>query len=121
MNKRRKRAIENLVLRQLIKCAAIVAVFMICLLLFMLLIWWRGQQAAPQRETEAAEPLVIEIPEPATEGSVTVYTPDGAVYGYFGEIEIISDGRDGSQIDIELNGWLVGELHEDAESEAGNE
>ena len=93
------------------------------LILFFVFIWWRGQHTYPQTDKEAAvqrqqaEPLVIETTEPAKEGSVTIYTPDGAVYGYFGNIDIISDGRDGSQINIVLAGWLVGETHEEAESE----
>lgn len=101
------------------------------IILFMLLIWWRSQSQPPQtdeqvaaimqQEQEEAEQLVIETPEPATEGSVTIYTPDGAVYGYFGKIDIKNDGKDGSQIDIEIKGWLVGEIHEKVESEANNE
>lgn len=128
---RRKRKRENRVLRLLIQCAAILAAYIAGVILFMLLIWWRGQQAEPltdeqvatqiQREQEEVEPLVIETPEPATEGSITIYTSDGAVYGYFGEIDIKSDGKDGSQIDIELKGWLVGETHEEAEREAASE
>lgn len=37
-------------------------------------------------------------------------------YTYAARIKI-SDGRDGSQINIVLTGWLVGETHEKAESE----
>lgn len=65
-----------------------------------------GQQA---EEPEEPEPLIIEIPETETEGSVTVFTSDGAVYGFYGDIKIINDGSDGNQITIELYGWLVGE------------
>lgn len=60
-------------------------------------------------EPEEPEPLIIEIPETETEGSVTVFTSDGAVYGFYGDIKIINDGTDGNQITIELYGWLVGE------------
>lgn len=65
-----------------------------------------GQQA---EETKEPQPLIIEIPETEKEGSVTVYTSDGAVYGFYGDIKIINDGTDGNQITIELYGWLVGE------------
>ena len=58
-----------------------------------------GQQA---EEPDEPEPLIIEIPETETEGSVTVYTSDGAVYGFYGDIKIINDGTDGNQITIEL-------------------
>ena len=128
---RRKRKRENRVLRLLIQCAAILAAYIAGVILFMLLIRWRGQQAEPltdeqvaaqmQRGQEEVEPLVIETPEPATEGSITIYTSDGAVYGYFGEIDIKSDGKDGSKIDIELKGWLVGKTQEEAEREAASE
>ena len=113
---------ENQILKGLIRAAAGVAACVAGLILFFVFIWWRGQHTYPQTDKEAAvqrqqaEPLVIETPEPATEGSITIYTPDGAVYGYFGNIDIISDGRDGKQIQIELTGWLVGETHEEAES-----
>lgn len=131
---RRRHGRENKVLKLLIKVAVIIALYIAGIILFMLFIWWRGQQAEPQTDKEVAaivqqeqaEPLTIETPEPATEGSITIYTPDGAVYGYFGEIDIKSDGKDGSQIDIELTGWLVGEYHHGepeytGESEADNE
>lgn len=126
--KRRHRR-ENKILKLLIQVVAIMAAGIAGVVLFMLLIWWRAQSQPPQTDEQVAaimqqeetEPLVIEIPEPATEGSITIYTPDGAVYGYFGKIDIKSDGKDGSQIDIELNGWLVGETHEEEESEVDHE
>lgn len=128
---RKRHGRENRALRLLIQCAAILAACIAGIILFMLLIWWRGQQAEPQtdeqvaaqmqQEQKKAEPLIIETTEPATEGSIIIYTQDGAVYGYFGKIDIKNDGKDGSQIDIELKGWLVGETHEKVESEANNE
>lgn len=85
------------------------------LILFFVFIWWRGQHTYPQTDKEAAvqrqqaEPLVIETPEPATEGSIRVYDYDGCcIYAYYGEIKINSDGRDGKQIDIECAGYLEG-------------
>lgn len=77
-----------------------------------------GQQAEPQTDEQVAEaiqqeqakPLVIEIPEPATKGTITIYTPDGAVYGYYGEITINSDGSTGQDIDIVCAGYLEGFL-----------
>ena len=117
MRKRHKQAIG--ILKTLITCIAM-AVFLALVIgiatYYMLPICIGAQGQPPRTDEEAAaqmqaqaEPLVIETPEPATEGSITIYTPDGAVYGYFGEIDVISDGKDGSQIDIELRGWLVGE------------
>ena len=86
--------------------------------MLLMLIWWRGQQAEPQTDEqvaevmqqEQAEPLVIEIPDPATKGTITIYTQDGAVYGYYGEITINSDGSTGQDIDIVCAGYLEGFL-----------
>lgn len=116
---------ENKILKGLLLAVAGLVAFIVAIILFMLFIWWQAQNAEPTTDEEVAalmqrqqaEPLVIETPAPATEGSITIYTPDGAVYGYFGNIDIISDGRDGKQIQIELTGWLVGETHEKPESE----
>lgn len=92
---------RNRILKALIRAAAGATAFIAALVLLLMLIWWRGQQA---------EPLVIEIPEPATKGTITIYTPDGAVYGYYGEITINSDGSTGQDIDIVCAGYLEGFL-----------
>lgn len=68
------------------------------------------EQVAEAIQQEQAKPLVIEIPEPATKGTITIYTPDGAVYGYYGEITINSDGSTGQDIDIVCAGYLEGFL-----------
>lgn len=111
MRKQHRR--ENRILRALIRAAAGATAFIAALVLLLMLIWWRGQQAEQAAETmqqEQAEPLVIEIPEPATKGTITIYTPDGAVYGYYGEITINSDGSTGQDIDIVCAGYLEGFL-----------
>lgn len=128
MRKQHRR--ENRILRALIRAAAGATAFIAALVLLLMLIWWRGQQAEQAAETmqqEQAEPLVIEIPEPATKGTITIYTPDGAVYGYYGEITINSDGSTGQDIDIVCAGYLEGflehgepEYTEESEG-AGNE
>lgn len=115
MRKNRRHTRENRILKALIRAAAGAAAFIAALVLLLMLIWWRGQQAEPQTDEQAAEamqqeraePLVIEIPEPATKGTITIYTPDGAVYGYYGEITINSAGQD---IDIVCAGYLEGFL-----------
>ncbi len=135
MRKNRRHTRENRILKALIRAAAGAAAFIAALVLLLMLIWWRGQQAEPQTDEqvaevvqqEQAEPLVIEIPEPAKKGTITIYTPDGAVYGYYGEITINSDGSTGQDIDIVCAGYLEGflehgELEYTEESEAaGNE
>lgn len=130
MRKNRRHTRENRILKALIRAATGATAFIAALVLLLMLIWWRGQQAEQAAETmqqEQAEPLVIEIPEPATKGTITIYTPDGAVYGYYGEITINSDGSTGQDIDIVCAGYLEGflehgepEYTEESEG-AGNE
>lgn len=116
MRKQHRR--ENRILKALIRAAAGAVAFIAALVLLLMLIWWRGQQEEPQTDEqvaaimqqEQAKPLVIEIPEPATKGTITIYTPDGAVYGYYGEITINSDGSTGQDIDIVCAGYLEGFL-----------
>lgn len=127
MRKNRRHTRENRILKALIRAATGATAFIAALVLLLMLIWWRGQQAAETMQQEQAEPLVIEIPEPATKGTITIYTPDGAVYGYYGEITINSDGSTGQDIDIVCAGYLEGflehgepEYTEESEG-AGNE
>lgn len=57
-----------------------------------------------------------------TQGSITIYLNDGTVWGYFGEVHIISDGRNGKQPEIELKeAWLVGSTHPDFQLEEGQQ
>ena len=72
------------------------------LLLFFPLIPEDGISKEAQEETQAAEPLVIEIPEPCTSGKVTVYSRDKLVYEYSGEIMIRNDGKNGDEIVIQV-------------------
>ena len=93
MRKNHRHTRENRILKALIRAAAGAAAFIAALVLLLMIIWWRGQQA-----------------EPATKGTITIYTPDGAVYGYYGEITINSDGSAGQDIDIVCAGYLEGFL-----------
>lgn len=77
----------------------------------------RGKGAAQMQQ---AEPLVIETPEAATEGSIRVYDYDGCcIYSYYGKIRINSDGKDGKEIDVEALGYLEGYQEHKDESGAG--
>lgn len=127
---RRRHRRENEVLKMLIQAAAGVAACIAALILFFAFIWWRGQHTYPQTDEEVAaqmqreqaEPLVIETPEAATEGSIRVYDYDGCcIYSYYGKIRINSDGKDGKDIDVEAIGYLEGYQEHKDESEAGNE
>lgn len=44
--------------------------------------------------------LVINIPEPCKQGSLTIGKNDDILYAYLGEIKIINDGNDGNPIEI---------------------
>ena len=39
---------------------------------------------------------------------LTVKTTSGETYGFYGELEVIHNGADGGQPELELEGWLVG-------------
>lgn len=118
MRKSHRHTRENRILKALIRAAAGAADFIAALVLLLMIIWWRGQQAEPQTDEqvaeamqqEQAEPLVIEIPEPATKGTITIYRAVRRVYGYYGEITINSDGSAGQDIDIVCAGYLEGFL-----------
>lgn len=134
MRKNRRHTRENRILKALIRAAAGAVVFIAALALPFMLIWYAeraepqtDRQEAEDTQQEQAEPLVIETPGPATKGTITIYTPDGAVYGYYGEITINNDGNTGQDIDIVCAGYLEGflehgepEYTEESEG-AGNE
>lgn len=76
------------------------------------------EQVAAQMQQ--AEPLVIETPEAAAEGSIRVYDYDGCcIYAYYGKIQINNDGKDGKDIDVEAIGYLEGYQEHKEESGAG--
>ena len=98
----------------------------LAIILFMLAIWYRGKNSEPVTDEQVAaqmqqaEPLVIETPEAATEGSIRVYDYDGCcIYAYYGKIRINNDGKDGKDIDVEAIGYLEGYQEHKEESGAG--
>ena len=58
----------------------------------------------PQESREAQQ-------EPQA-GYILIHTTDGEAWGFYGDMEIISDGADGGDIEIEMSGWLVGSTHD---------
>ena len=75
------------------------------------------EQVAAQMQQ--AEPLVIETPEAAAEGSIRGYDYDGCcIYAYYGKIRINNDGKDGKDIDVEAIGYLEGYQEHKEESGA---
>lgn len=105
---------------------AMLAVTVLTIILFMLAIWYRGKNSEPVTDEQVAaqmqqaEPLVIETPEAATEGSIRVYDYDGCcIYSYYGKIRINSDGKDGKEIDVEALGYLEGYQEHKDESGVG--
>lgn len=106
MRKKHKR--ENKALKLLIWIAAAAGVTVVAL--FALLTSREQQQEHKNADKrQQAEPLVIEVPEQETEGSIRVFDYDGCcIYAYYGKIEIRNDGRDGKEIDIVCAGYLEG-------------
>ena len=114
------------VIKQLPQCVAIVTVGTLAIILFMFVIWNDSRGAEPitdeqvAAQMQQAEPLVIETPEAATEGSIRVYDYDGCcIYSYYGKIRINSDGKDGKDIDVEAIGYLEGYQEHKEERGAG--
>lgn len=98
---------ENKALRALIKSAVVLMVALV-VIIAIALIENRPQESQTVQREEAA-PLVIEIPEPYTKGSIRVFDYDGCcIYAYYGEIVINNDGKNGEEIDIECAGYLEG-------------
>lgn len=88
-------------------------VIVVCLLVFFAIRDDMKQQEATaaakkttKQQKQVAEDLVIEIPEPCTEGTILI-TANGGVYGFYGDISIKNDGRNGEQIEITLDGYIV--------------
>lgn len=49
------------------------------------------------------KPIVVEIPEPCTEGRILVTKNGRCIFEYKGEIEMINDGRNGEEIDVQVH------------------
>lgn len=62
----------------------------------------RQQYTAPKKEPEK---VVIETPEPCTEGNVVIYS-NGGVYEYRGKIGIKNDGKNGEEIAVILDSYM---------------
>lgn len=59
--------------------------------------------ASTVTHSEEAQALIIDIPEPRTDGTLTITDANGNVYfQYCGEINIKNSGRNGNPINIEV-------------------
>ena len=106
---RKKHRRENKALKLLIWIAAATAGVIVIALFAMLTSREPQQEHKNTDKKQQAEPLVVEVPEQATEGSIRVFDYDGCgIYAYYGKIEIRNDGRDGKEIDIVCAGYLEG-------------
>lgn len=65
------------------------------------------QEMKRQQDTQEAP----EAGEESKPGYILIHTTDGETWGFYGDMEIISDGTGGSDIDIEMTGWVVGSTH----------
>lgn len=117
MRKRKRQTVKKL-----IQYVAIIAAGVLAIILFMLAIWYRGKNSEPVTDEQVAaqmqqaEPLVIETPEAAAEGSIRVYDYDGCcIYAYYGKIRINNDGnpfmgRQYQPVPMQYAGWFRHEI-----------
>ena len=83
-------------------------------LLGTLLLCIAGVAAASYVKAKLLEEAVQEMQkqqEARQPGYILIHTTDGEEWGFYGDMEIISDGTDGTDIDIDMTGWLVGSTH----------
>ena len=82
--------------------AEIVAVMIVAIMAAVVIVLpEKEEQEQETIKQEEPEPITITIPETCEYGEITVY--DGAretLFGYYGKIEIVNDGRDGKEIEI---------------------
>lgn len=65
--------------------------------------WLVGSDTEDEEKTSSdPEPLVIDIPEPATTGKFTIYEPDGSIhFQYVGDFfKVMNDGSNGEDVEI---------------------
>lgn len=67
-----------------------------------------GRYAKRQKEPQESR----ETQQEPQAGYILIHTTDGEVWGFYGDMKIISDGTDGGDIDIDMSGWLVGSTHD---------
>lgn len=65
--------------------------------------WKRQEKEAVKQEPE---PIVIENPAPCNTGSILIYA-NGGVYSFYGEFDIENDGKDGEEVEMTLEGYMV--------------
>ena len=104
MKRRRKRKAEDNIETAIIILSCIALIVIIATVV--LQVKQEQQEAKIKAEPE---PLVITIPEQEIKGTITVYDYEGnCIYGYYGEIQIENDGRDGKDISVTCKGYLEG-------------
>lgn len=63
--------------------------------------WNQKEAVEDYEERQEAEAIVIDVPEPCTEGYLTVFDSEGvAHFQYSGSISIENDGKNGRPIEI---------------------
>lgn len=56
-----------------------------------------------KKEHVDPKPIVVETPDPCTEGRILVTKDGRCIFEYKGEIEMINDGRNGEEIDVQVH------------------
>lgn len=65
--------------------------------------WKRQEKEAVKQEPE---PIVIENPDPCNTGSIVIYA-NGGVYSFYGKFDIANDGKNGEEVEMTLEGYMV--------------
>ena len=104
MRRRRRKADDK------IEAVAAIAVAIAVLIIITTAAVLQVKQEWQQAESKTKpEPLVITVAPRAEKGTITVYDYNGnCIYGYYGEITIENDGRNGEDIAITCKGYLEG-------------
>lgn len=81
-----------------------IAALMSLLMIFTINDEWKRQEK--EAEKKEPEPIVIENPDPCNTGSIVIYA-NGGVYSFYGEFDIANDGKDGEEVEMTLEGYMV--------------
>lgn len=56
-----------------------------------------------KKEYVDPKPIIVDTPEPCTKGRIFVTKDGRCIFEYKGEIEMINDGRNGEEIDVQVH------------------
>ena len=108
MNKRNgkgsawRRVLHRIRMSRIADVLSIVIIAVGILLLFHPLIPEDGKSEEVREESQPAQPVVNEVSDQCTYGTVSVYYENELVYEYSGEVIIRNDGKNGREIEMQI-------------------